>query len=495
MIESFAKGNPELIARRYRAERRFRAYGIAALAVTALFLTLLIFDIAVKSLPAFREHHVALKVMLDGGKIDAKNPAKGDFEALAKDALRRAFPDVSARADRKKLGGLLSTGAADALRAMVLADPALIGTEVTVPLLLSDDADLYLKGFQTRSVVRPGTASLEIAGTGDAYAITGGTAGLAAGQIILAHNGALKITRVGGGPLSAEALIKPDATGSVPAGGWSVLNLETPESARRIDDRQAVWLENLKARGLVTASFATQFFTEGDSREPELAGIRGALTGSLLTVALTLLLALPIGVGAAIYLELFARKTWLTTLIEVNINNLAAVPSIIFGLLGLAVFLNIFGMPRSAPLVGGLVLALLVLPTIVITARAALKSVPPSIKEAALGVGASHQQAVFHHVLPLALPGILTGTILGVSRALGETAPLLMIGMVAFIADLPGGLTDAATVLPVQIFLWSDLPEAAFQSRTAAAIIVLLLVLFSLNAVAIYLRKRFERRW
>jgi phosphate transport system permease protein len=181
--------------------------------------------------------------------------------------------------------------------------------------------------------------------------------------------------------------------------------------------------------------------------------------------------------------------------IEVNINNLAAVPSIIFGLLGLAVFINFFGLPRSAPLVGGLVLALLVLPTIIIASRAALKAVPPSIKEAALGVGASHQQAVFHHVLPLALPGILTGTILGVARALGETAPLLMIGMVAFIVDIPKGFTEAATVLPVQIYLWSDLPEVAFQSRTAAAIIVLLVILFCLNAVAIYLRKRFERRW
>ena len=210
---------------------------------------------------------------------------------------------------------------------------------------------------------------------------------------------------------------------------------------------------------------------------------------------MTLSLSVPLGIAAAVYLEEFAPKNKWTEIIEVNINNLAAVPSIIFGLLGLAVFINFFGMPRSAPLVGGLVLALLVLPTIIIASRAALKAVPPSIKEAALGVGASHQQAVFHHVLPLALPGILTGTILGVARALGETAPLLMIGMVAFIVDVPKGFTEAATVLPVQIYLWSDLPEVAFQSRTAAAIIVLLVILFCLNAVAIYMRKRFERRW
>ena len=209
----------------------------------------------------------------------------------------------------------------------------------------------------------------------------------------------------------------------------------------------------------------------------------------------TLLLCLPIGVMAAIYLEEFAPKNRWTDLIEVNINNLAAVPSIVFGLLGLAVFLNFFGLPRSAPLVGGLVLALLVLPTIIIAARAALKAVPPSIKEAALGVGASHQQAVFHHVLPLAMPGIMTGTIIGMAHALGETAPLLMIGMVAFIVDVPQSFTEAATVLPVQIYLWSDLPEPAFQSKKAEAIVVLLAFLFLMNGAAIWLRKKFERRW
>jgi len=254
-------------------------------------------------------------------------------------------------------------------------------------------------------------------------------------------------------------------------------------------------MEQLRSSGVIEKSIAWRFFTSGDSREAELAGLKGALVGSLLTVAVALLLALPLGIAAAIYLEQFAPKNKLTDIIEVNINNLAAVPSIIFGLLGLAVFLNFFGLPRSAPVAGGLVLALLVLPTIIIAARAALKAVPPSITEAALGVGASKQQAVFQHVLPLAIPGILTGTILGLARAFGETAPLLMIGMVAFIADVPQGFEDAATVLPVQIYLWSDLPEIAFQSKTAAAILVLMVVLFGLNAIAIYLRKRFERRW
>jgi phosphate transport system permease protein len=263
----------------------------------------------------------------------------------------------------------------------------------------------------------------------------------------------------------------------------------------QLSDKEKQYITALKEKGLVTQGIAWNFFENGDSREPELAGIKGALIGSIFTILITLSIALPLGVAAALYLEEFASKNWITDVIEININNLAAVPSIIFGLLGLAVFLNMFGVPRSTALVGGLVLSLLVLPTIIIASRAAIKSVPPSIKEAALGVGASHVQAVFHHVLPLAIPGILTGTILGVARALGETAPLLMIGMIAFIVDIPGGVTDAATVLPVQVFLWSDLPEAAFQSRTAAAIIVLLVVLFAFNALAIYLRKRFERRW
>jgi phosphate transport system permease protein len=248
-------------------------------------------------------------------------------------------------------------------------------------------------------------------------------------------------------------------------------------------------------RDQLELAFNTGFFTNGDSRDPEQAGVLGALVGSMLTLAVTLLLSFPIGVAAAIYLEEFeARNRW-TDLIEVNINNLAAVPSIVFGLLGLAVFLNFFGMPRSAPLVGGFVLTLLTLPTIIIASRVSLKSVPPSIREAALGMGASKLQMVSHHVLPLAMPGMLTGTIIGMARALGETAPLLMIGMVAFIVDVPGSLSDPATALPVQIFLWADSPERAFLERTSAAIIVLLAFLIVMNATAVILRNRYERRW
>jgi phosphate transport system permease protein len=268
-----------------------------------------------------------------------------------------------------------------------------------------------------------------------------------------------------------------------------------PESDRRIKDTQIVLVDALQESGDLKLKFNTLLFTAGDSREPEQAGIRGALVGSFLTLLVTLGLSFPIGVAAALYLEEFAPKNRFTDVIEVNINNLAAVPSIVFGLLGLAVFLNVFGLPRSVPLLGGIVLTLMTLPTIIISSRAALKAVPPSIKEAALGLGASKMQVIFHHVLPLALPGMLTGAIIGMAQALGETAPLLMIGMVAFIVDVPGSLTDPATVLPVQIFLWSDSPERAFIERTSGAIMVLLTFLITMNAIAVLLRKRFERRW
>ncbi len=268
-----------------------------------------------------------------------------------------------------------------------------------------------------------------------------------------------------------------------------------PEENRRINDRQLSWLDTLASQGRLETQFNTAFFTGGDSREPELAGVLGAVKGTMLTLAITLMLSFPVGVAAAIYLEEFAPQNRWTDLIEVNINNLAAVPSIIFGLLGLAVFINFFGLPRSTPIVGGLVLALLTLPTIIIAGRAALKSVPPSIREAALGIGASKMQTVVHHVLPLALPGMLTGTIIGMAHALGETAPLLMIGMVAFIADVPGSIGDPAAVLPVQIYLWADSPERGFTEKTSAAIIILLAFLMTMNSLAIYLRKRFEIKW
>jgi phosphate transport system permease protein len=264
---------------------------------------------------------------------------------------------------------------------------------------------------------------------------------------------------------------------------------------RRLSDQQMSWLEKLEAQGNLKTKFNWTLFSSGDSREPELAGVAAAMVGSFYSIIVCLVISFPLGVMAALYLESFAPKNWFTSFIEVNINNLAAVPSIVFGLLGLAVFLNFFELPRSAPLVGGMVLSLMTMPTIIIAGRVAIQGVPPSIKEAALAVGASPVQAVFHHVLPLAMPGVLTGTIIGTARALGETAPLLMIGMVAFIVDVPGSVLDPATALPVQVYLWSDMPEKGFAERTSATILVLLAFVGLMNLTAVFLRKKFEIRW
>jgi phosphate transport system permease protein len=522
------------LARRHRAEARFRSNGIISLAVTAIFLLVLISDVVVKGLPAFWQHSLLFDITVNPAVVDpsgTRDPAaiaRADFGRVIKDRLAGIFPDVTARAKRKLLNGLLSSGATDDLRRRIRADPALIGKTITLPALLSDDADLYLKGASTGIAARSGEGVATASRLADGRVALHSTApdfasALAAVKseraaraqalrasapaeaetldgslpsILAEVNGGLikaaEVTAVGivGTPLLKIRSLEPS-----PAGAWRVLIYETPESARRISDQEIAWLEHLRAERIVEGHFNTRFFTSGDSREPELAGIRGALVGSLLTLFVTIILCLPIGVAAAIYLEEFAPKNRMTEVIEVNINNLAAVPSIVFGLLGLALFLNAFGLPRSAALVGGMVLALLVLPTIIIASRAALRAVPPSIRDAALAVGASHQQSVFHHVLPLAMPGIMTGTIIGMAHALGETAPLLMIGMVAFIVDIPSGVTDSATVLPVQIYLWSDLPELAFRAKTAAAILVLLVFLFVMNGAAIVLRRRFERRW
>lgn len=274
-----------------------------------------------------------------------------------------------------------------------------------------------------------------------------------------------------------------------------VIDRDLPENRRRVSDEEIALFETLEERGLISAPFNWGLFFNADSRFPELAGLAGAIVGSFYALLVCFLISFPVGIAAAIYLEEFAPKNRWTDLVEVNINNLAAVPSIVFGLLGLAVFIQVFGLPRSAPLVGGLVLSLMTLPTIIIVTRASLKSIPPSIREAALGIGASRHEVILHHVLPLAVPGILTGTIIGLAQALGETAPLLLIGMNAFLTSPPGGIMDPATALPTQIFIWADSPERGFVSRTSAAILVLLGFLIFMNAMAIYLRQRFERRW
>ena len=408
------------LSRRYRAERRFRFYGIMAIVVSMIFLSLLFISIFGKGYSAFLQTFVKLDVFLDPEILDQQSLATADYQGLIKKSLRGMFPDVTGRKDKRLLYRIVSSGASFQLRDLVLTQPDVIGQTLPVWVPADDDVDMLIKGHFDRNA---------------------------------------------------------------------------DESERRLKDKQLVWIDRLSSEGRITKKFNATFFTAGDSREPELAGIWGAVSGSFFTLVVTLVLSFPIGVAAAVYLEEFAPKNRWTDLIEVNINNLAAVPSIVFGLLGLAVFLNFFGLPRSAPIVGGLVLTLMTLPVIIIASRSALKSVPPSIREAALGVGASQMQMVAHHVLPLALPGMLTGAIIGMARALGETAPLLMIGMVAFIVDIPTGFTDPATALPVQIYLWADSPERAFVERTSAAIMVLLAFLITMNAAAVILRKRFEKRW
>jgi phosphate transport system permease protein len=422
------------LKRRYAAEKRFQAYGMAAVGFALLFLAFLFVDIIGKGLPAFTQTMIRLDVTLYPQDLNAEGVT--DHEQLLKvlstanyrkpifDAITDLFPNVTSRSEQRKLMALVSPGATFDIRREVMAAEeagrSVIGHRISLLVHASDDIDQLNKGH---------------------------------------------------------------------------ISAEVPEAERRVSDDQIDWFNRLKDRGLIETTFNTTLFTNGDSRSPELAGLWGAVVGSFWTMLVTLALSFPLAVGASIYLEEFAPKNRWTQLIEVNINNLAAVPSIVFGLLGLAVFLNFFGLPRSAPLVGGMVLALMTLPTIIIASRAALKSVPPSIREAALGVGASKVQTVFHHVVPLALPGMLTGTIIGMAQALGETAPLLMIGMIAFIVDIPGGPLDPSTVMPVQIYLWSDLPERAFVERASAAIMVLLGFLIVMNALAVLLRKRFERKW
>lgn len=306
--------------------------------------------------------------------------------------------------------------------------------------------------------------------------------------------------------LKNYVLDNPDRLGSTVAIQFAVdddvdtflrglISRETPEADRRISNQLIDYIDALNAQGRVSYQISDYLFFGSASRDAEMAGIRGALVGSILTLLVCIAIAFPLGVATAVYLEEMAPKNRLTEIIEININNLAAVPSVVFGIMGLAIFIIVFGMPRSIPLVGGIVLALMTLPTIIISSRAAIRAVPPSIRDAALGVGASKMQTIMHHVLPLAMPGMLTGTIIGMAQALGETAPLLMIGMVAFIVDVPGDVTDPGTVLPVQIFMWADFAERMFIQKTSAAIIVLLAFLISMNAAAILLRKKLERRW
>jgi len=430
--------SPEALARlkkRRGKESRFRLYGRLAIGFALAALIWLMGSIITTGYSAFGQHFIRLDFALSESLIDKNNIRGGNYRKIVQDAIYAEFPDATSRNDKRKLFALVSSsGATNQLRQMVYKNPEFIGQIVTVTVPTSDHVDQLLKG---------------------------------------------KIDR----------------------------NL--PETRRQFTtDQQIRWADDLKARGIIKLKFNRILFTNPDSRDPELAGVASAIAGSVMVLLVAFLMAFPIGVGSAIYLDEFAPKNRWTDFIEININNLAAVPSIVFGLLGLAVFLTgihlnlpLFGdttigggFPRSAALVGGMVLALRVFPTITIATRSALQGVSPSMVDGALSLGASHTQAVFQQKLPLAGPGILTGSIIAMAQALGETAPLLMIGMVAFVTEIPNSIAEPATALPVQIFLWSDSAERAWAERTSAAIIILLVVLIVMNGFAIWLRGRLEKR-
>jgi phosphate transport system permease protein len=424
--------------RRNAAEKRFRAYGVAAIAIAILALVFLLTTIIRDGSSAFRQTYLQIPVTLDAEILDPqgnRDPAEMarvltlGYGRILDAALDRAVGDLDLQIPGLSEGdvdGIVSREAQAQLRQRVLSDPELVGQTVELNVLVNGRIDGYFKGRVT---------------------------------------------------------------------------MASAERDSNVSPQQLLLADALAERGLLVTRFNREFITNPDASDqrPEAAGIGVAILGSLYMMLVVLFLAVPIGVAASIYLEEFAPKNRITDIIEVNISNLAAVPSIVFGILGLAVFINFAGLPQSAPIVGGLVLTLMTLPTIIIATRAALKAVPPSIRDAALGVGASKMQSVFHHVLPLAMPGILTGTIIGLAQALGETAPLLLIGMVAFVREYPAGppegLFDPASALPVQVYNWTQRSDPAFVERASGAIIVLLIFLLCMNLLAVYLRRRFERRW
>ncbi len=510
------------LRKRKAAERRFRFYGQAAIAAALSVLAILMISIVSQALPAFSQHKLSFDLVLDPDIVapegrdapeDIAENVAGFYELVREDLLTR-FPEAGERtADRIALFGLVTRLAVLPAAREVGRSPDLIGQTRAFDIALADDLDLYLKGMvgdearfslgtiseadridQGRVVLR--ASEQRIAAIAEA-------ANWSAGDGLFSDGDASVLLRSDAVILKAVGLIGDEITADVLAGrardvagvDFQARVLRTPEAERNVTDQQIAWTLALQAEGRIFSGLNTAIFSNADSTYPEIAGTLAALIGSLLTMFVTAALAIPLGIMAAVYLEEFAPKNRMTEIIEVNINNLAAVPSIVFGLLGAAVFLNFFGLPRSAPLVGGMVLALMTLPTVIIAARASLKAVPPSIRDAALGVGASKTQAVFHHVLPLAAPGIMTGSIIGLARALGETAPLLLIGMVAFVAEAPSGPTDEATTLPVLIYKWSTGAERAWEPATAAAIIILLVFMVLMNALAVFVRRRFERRW
>ena len=426
--------NKDLLKKRYKKEKRFILIGRIAVSLTIIFLVILLGSIILRGISGFYTTNISLKTTLSEEIIDPAQNKNADeiFKASWRKVSRTAIYNIlDDYNDSKNIEKSTRKEKRDFIR------------------LFSRSSEFYVRDYTLKNINN-------------------------IGEVVTIN-------------VPASSLVDQYLKGKID------INLD--ESNRPISDAQISWINFMVEKKMIEKKINVSFFSNGDSRNSEEAGILGAIVGSFLALMVTIVAAFPLGVMSAIYLEEFAPKNKFTNLIEVNINNLAAVPSIVFGLLGLAIFLNFFGLPRSSPLAGGLVLALMTLPTIIISSRVAIKSVPPSIREAAMGVGASKMQSVFHHVMPLAIPGILTGTIIGMARALGETAPLLMMGMVAFIVDVPQSITDPSTVLPAQIFLWSDQPERGFEEKTASATIILLGFLLTMNALAVFLRYKYERKW
>ena len=525
------------VRKRYAADRRLQAYGIIAIGLAVGLLGILLTSLISTGYQAFVQTKIDLEIYVDPAKVDPKDPAKGNFRVLVRDAMVSLFPAATTPKQKTDLTKILSADAPYILRDYVLSHPETIGKRITLAIPASDPFDQLNKGVLSKNaaalssnqvlwferlrnrglvVDEGGRLSLKLDVYVDPAKIeagpppAGGFAVLARDSLqtylpdvhdtaiftMLAEDAPNAIqVRVAADPsLIGKTLpaVLPLAPNFVTLAGGEMPTIVNP----RFTQTQIDAFDALAARGVVHTPFNWDLFFNADSRFPERAGLAGAITGTFYMLIVCFSLSFPIGIAAAVYLEEFAPKNRFTDLIEVNINNLAAVPSVVFGLLGLAVFLGFFGLPRSTPLVGGMVLSLVTLPTIIIATRAALKAVPPSIREAALGVGASKHQVMLHHVLPLALPGIMTGTIIGMAHALGETAPLLLIGMNAFIPSVESmGVLEPATTLPTQIFSWADSPERGFVARTSAAILVLLGFLVVMNLVAIVLRHRFERKW
>ncbi|HAY06820.1 MAG TPA: phosphate ABC transporter permease PstA [Hyphomonas sp.] len=514
--------SPEAVKRlkkRRGADVRFRWYGLGAILIALGALAVLVFSIGTQGVSAATYHVVKFDIVLDPAEIapegdnapeDIARNVEG-FYGLARDNLLATFPEANeSRATRQQLADFLTRLAVLPTAKQVARNPELVGSRMTMTAPLNDDLDLYLKGQGVRERrINTGAVTVTAASAEGTYRVSGNLESLAAaikvaGQdrmedasplsvLLTAGSATGRLTGITDGSATMEML-----TGNAQqfANARPVARVVlTGEGERTVSDNQIAWVLALKDMGRINRVPRWSLLTNSDSTYPELAGGLSAIVGSLWTMLVTALVAMPIGILAAVYLEEFAPRNRVTEFIEVNINNLAAVPSIVFGLLGAALYLNFLGMPRSAPLVGGLVLALMTFPVVIIAARAALKAVPPSVRSGALAVGASQMQTVFHHVVPLAAPGILTGAILGMARALGETAPLLLIGMVAFVGDVPKGPMDESTVMPVLIFSWSNNAERAWEPLTSAMIIILLAFLLLMNGLVVFLRRKYERRW